>query len=633
MELISLFVSSSFVFVTTWLAGCLFSIPLLGNATLPSHVAFFTRLAIGYIVILVGTSLYHTGGYTIFIGVFIIYTAIVVLKRKELKQAFSTPFFAGWKHLLVGLAILPILLFLLLYRNGYFDGEIIYGSYQDNGIYTTVAEYLKITGKEVSSPWYQTLDLSADGVAKVYHYEDFWFMAYALSPLDVYNYVFTSVLTLFCFFGNMALCVSLNERCNISRWLVPVSFFLVLFNMCIPGARWTNYFDVNAFAYPRIAALPILLSLTFVSKRYQLRHVDSLALSVLILADVLFMPTLLASATLLCIFQWYLKRRWQNLNDLFFLVFMVGFFLTFYLLFGSMDNSSTTISPPGNRGYWYYFAKNIAAAHLKHLIFFFPSYLALLFLFFRRKGLDNYFKSFLGMLLTILVFSSFFTALMNNNVEGLQFTSLVHTTASAMLTLGCLVILWQLPETKRWRIHIRRILICFLFLQIIYGVFASTTLQHFRNFGVQASFLNHVKQKMEHLNKIGAAISNPEKATSYTIDPRICQYCNFLKQAGDAFWVNQLTVPATLEDISFIERTKAVEMSPFFRFMERLRAEDRFTNVEAAQLEFIKTYNVDFVVLEKGATIPELIIPCVKSSLKDDYSGTTVLFLYETCPN
>jgi len=65
--------------------------------------------------------------------------------------------------------------------------------------------------------------------------------------------------------------------------------------------------------------------------------------------------------------------------------------------------------------------------------------------------------------------------------------------------------------------------------------------------------------------------------------------------------------------------------------MQKLKVEGTYRGVEHAQMQFIERYNIDFVVVEKGAAVPQLIMDCVESSLTDAYSGTTVLFLYETC--
>jgi len=408
MELISLFATTSIVFLITWVIGCLFSIPLLGNLSLPPLVAFFIRLATGHIAICTVWSLWFTGGCTIFTGVATLYGAVVFLKRKEVTiRPLTSVLIADLKHLLAGLAILPLILLVLLYRSGWLDPEIIYASMQDHGIYTTLAEYLKITGVEVSSPWYQTFDVAADGVPKIYHYEDFWYLAFALdcrvggNPLDGYNYIFTSVVSLLNCFGNAALCVCLKERCEKKWWLLPLALGCVMFSFGIEGLRWTNNFDVNTMHYPKIAALPIWVAFGLAARRYGLRYADLLAFGALALSDLRFQPTILVSAGLLYSWLYWKTKSHEHLVAIAMLVGCAVFYYSFYLFFGSMDNSGGTIVRQGGDGWWFYFSKELAAALVKHFVFFFPAYFALAYLLFKRKNRHGFRLEYFGFLLVM----------------------------------------------------------------------------------------------------------------------------------------------------------------------------------------------------------------------------------------
>lgn len=638
MEITSIILSGYLAFVLTYLAGLPISLFFLSNNEYPVTVNFFIKLALGYILIPTVYSIFYTSGYTIFSGVAILLFLTLFLNKNNLDIKLDKVILNEWKLFTLAGLVLTLFISLQFYRNHYFDPNITFASMQDNGIYSTVAEYLKVTGIETSSPWYQLFDVSADGIAKVYHYEDFWYLAFVLDiykgmPLDVYNYVFTAVLPTINFFGYFALGVALSGNKWSAKYFIPISMGLVVFSMGIKDIQWTNYFDVNAFKYPKIASLPILLSLALISRRYGLKYMDSLAFGVLILVDTLFMPTILGVGGCYYLFKLYQTRNKENILQIGMLFFSILFFFTFYTLFASLDNSSVTSLYKGDKGYLYYFIKELVAALVKHFIFLFPVYLAVVYMWMNKQKLTIFQKEYFALLFGVLFFSAIGTALMTYNVEGFQFAVLVHTSASALMVLGSIIILWGLPSPEKKFNIFRKVVISLLALQIVYGVFATIELQQNRDSGVQTQFLEMAKNRLTGLNRLGVGISNPDNSNSFTIDPRICRYCNFLKQIGHGYWVNQLVLPISLDELPFKERSKAVELSPFFRFMNILKENKKMTTLEDAQVAFINNYNVDFAVIEKGAMVPIQIQRCVEKRFIDTYSGTTVLILKRPCSN
>lgn len=629
------FLTASFAFLTTYLAGWVVSAPILNNLVLPSPITFFVKLALGYLFVITAFSLYYTGGFTIMSGILLLILATAFLNRRDWRLPSKLPSVEGGL-LLSGLVVLALLFFFQCWRYGYFDEQYFHVTMQDNGIYATVAEYLKITGVETSSPWYQLVEVSADKLPKVYHFEDFWYLAFVLEflpekPLDVYNFTFTPVLGLIAFSGFNAVAISLCTKPKSVWWLMLPAFCCVLFSMIIPGLGWSVDLHSNVMKFPKIAAFPILLSLILVARHFNLKYLDALAFGAMIIADPILFPTILGTSVLLYSTLVWMNRSREDAICLILILFSVTFFFLFHQTVGSLVNSSQSNYMRGEESYFYSFAKNLTASHLRSFIFFFPGYLSALFLFQSRGSLSRYEQEAIALPIILISTAAFSRAFLSNNFEGFQFDILMQTPAAAFLLLGCLIILWQKTEEAPRTKLARKMLFLLVSAQLSYGVFSTVQSSFPKRLHVEKAFVWQVKEALKNRTKIGASIVNLETADSFTSDPRMCLFCNFLKHIGSGYWANQINLPASLEEVKFKERTNATELAPFFRFIQKLKKENRYTSYEDAQTQFIQTYNVDYVVVEKGANLPVQIEYCVEATFTDTLSWTRVLILNRFC--
>lgn len=630
-----IFFAASLAFLTTYLVGWAVSLPILKRVVLPTTVSFFLKLALGYLFIVTAFALYYTGGCTILTGIVLLFFATAFLNRKEWGFPWKLPQ-AEVGLLPVGLAVLLVLILFQCWRYGFFDEQFFHVTMQDNGIYATVAEYLKITGVETSSPWYQLIDVSSDELPKVYHFEDFWYLAFVLEflpeqPLDAYNFAFTPVLGVITFFGFNAFAITLDNKEKQWWWLMLPAFCCVLFSMIVPGLSWSVDLHTNVMKFPKIAAFPILLSLVFVARRYKMKYLDALAFGTMIIVDPILLPTVLGTAVLFYGVSFYLRRRREDAVCLNLVLFSTIFFFLFHHIFGSLVNSSQSNYVGGDEGYLYYFAKNLTASHLRSFIYFAPGYLAAIFLFKNRSSLKTHQQEAIALPILLISIAALSRAFFSDNIEGFQFDILLQTPAAAFLLLGCLTILrqntWHTAPTE----FQRKILILLISAQLSYGVLSTVVSSLPKRPAVEKTFVLQVKDALKDRSKIGAFIVNPETMNSFTADPRMCLFCNFLKHIGSGYWANQINLPESLDEVKFKERTNATELSPFFRFIQKQKKENRYSNYEDAQMQFIQASRVDFVVVEKGAAVPDGIMRCTESKISDSISGTTVLFLSRQC--
>ncbi len=643
LKILPLFSIAIVVFLVTYLIGSVFSIPIIGKKELPQPISAFIKLAVGYMAVPTIYSLYFTGGHTIFTGVLMLFLAIVFLNRKEWARL-AISLHVEKRMLLIGLAVLSGLVLFQCGRYGFFDEVYFHAYRQDNGIYATVAEYLKITGIESTSPWYQLAGGSTDGFGKVYHYEDFWYFAMVLDflperPMDLFNYVFSPALGVIQFFGVLALIISLAKTKKVDFFKIALAAGCVVFTMFVPysWAAWSSILHINILSFPKVAAVPILVPLVLISNKYCLNHLGAFAFGFIILSNPLFLPTIFGSAVVYYAVNYYFIRKKRTLFDIALVQIAAGYFFLYYFWQGSLDNTSAFEYSIGGQTYLYSFIKNIAASVLRHLIFFLPVYLTLCYLIWRNRKLLHYFEmEVLGLFTLILGFSSLTRGIMSNNFEGFQFDISVQTVVGAFLIVSCLFILKRVIQEKKKSKRLGKALFFILVAHFVYGVFFSNFFftQRFE-LGVEKTFVNEAKKALAGKNKIGVAITNTKKyllsefnlTAMIEADPRICLQCNFLKHVGSGYWANQLTVPSSLNELKYKERSTTVELSPFFRFMQKLKKENRYTNYEDAQLAFIKTYGVDFVVVENGSKIPDRIFELSTKVIEDPFSKTTLIIL------
>ena len=194
-----------------------------------------------------------------------------------------------------------------------------------------------------------------------------------------------------------------------------------------------------------------------------------------------------------------------------------------------------------------------------------------------------------------------------------------------MLFLGLVLYkLCQVPmlSARRW---------IFLTAYLVLAIPFFHTLLSFqqRDSVVSTSFLKTLSKSLEGKNRLGVFLPNPQYLDTYRADPRMCTFCNFLKLTGKRYWVNSISTPVDTLGLPFPDRTNAIMMSPFYRYANK--ESNRNSSLEVLQLSFIYDNQVDFVVVERGVNLPEILDVCVLKTVKDSISGHIVYILDKPC--
>lgn len=365
MEPIQFFLSACLMLALYWAAGSML-VALAGRgakAILLCEV--FSPIGTGLFGTTILVALYYTSGYTVMALALPAFGVILWLRRHEIRRISVKDFGLEWRHVAETMAALALLVLVQLYRNDYFNSEIISTGPHDFGIYSTVAEYLKITGIETSSPWYQLFEKVLTGLAKPYHYGDLWSLAllFDLSPavpIDNYIYVWIPLINAVLFSGFAAAFRMVSGRLG---WLGPVVAFMALFlNMYLEAWDWSWAFGWNAIIVPKTIIFTGSATLWWIAYRERAPYLDLLALGLMMVSNILMVPVITLVFT---IFYFVVKRKITYPALILICPLLIA---VVYDIFGSSDTSSVSSD---TQHYFFYFIKYATAGAVKFLLFFF----------------------------------------------------------------------------------------------------------------------------------------------------------------------------------------------------------------------------------------------------------------------
>ena len=623
MEPIQFFLSACLMLALYWAAGSLL-LPLLAEVQkLSSCARFFLQLVLGFFGTTILVALYYTSGYTVMALTLPAFGVILWLRRHEIRRISVKDFGVEWRHGAETLAALALLVLVQLYRNDYYNVEVVNTAAHDFSIFCSVTEYLKITGIETSSPWYQLFEESADGLAKPYHYGDLWSLAllFDLSPavpIDNYIYVWIPLINAVLFSGFAAVFRMVSGR---QGWLGPVVAFMALFlNMYMEVWDWSWAFGWNAVIVPKTIVFSAGAALWWIAYRERAPYLDILALWLMMVSYILMVPVITLAFT---IFYFVVRRRITY--PVLILICSLLIAIAYYL-FGSSDTSSVSSD---TQHYVYYFIKYAAAGTVKFLLFFLPIVFSLIVLYRSPKFLPDIDKKLILAFFSIALSSSFIYALLNPNVETFQFVRLVHTGIAQMGAVYAIALILRYLWNNVLSFH--RILLTVLFLQMFWGVFNTLFFKYDGEVWYDSLFLSEGRRVLENKNRIGLSVITIGSYGTFQADPRMCYSCNFLKKIGSGYWANQISIPEDMSKLEFPERRTAIELSPFYRFNEQYKREAPDYTFEKAQTAFINKHEVDFIVIEKGARHPAWLPNCTDTLLTDPVSGTILATLRRPC--
>ncbi len=597
----------------------------------------FLSSALGFFLCTSAYAVWHTKGYSILTFVFPAIALLVFANRKHASRGYFQHLLQEGRAFADILLISAVLVTVQLFRNDHFNPDMVSLGSLDFGVYATASEYLPVAGIEVSSPWYQLWEVSADGLAKPYHYTDLWGLAAILDfsrlrPSDGYVFVWIPVVNALLCGGLKAILSKVAAGAAVGWFAVVVAFSGLFLCMYIPNVEWSYGLAWNLIVSPKIAALGIGLAVWAVGRLCGIPWLDIFILCVIMFSDILMAPVLLFAFSAFYLVLLIRRLEPHGLKKNLLLGLGAASVFCFYAAAGSLSTSSLSTHPPGPEGYLYWFVKMLFASQIKYYLFFAPLLLTAWMLVRKHIRADNAEKQIFWAFLGLSLSGSVIQAIFNTNVESFQFVWATHT-LSAQLALVFSIALGIRELHLRQAVPKGAIYMVLLpaGVQLAFGVFNSSVIVHNRESRYTAGFIKAVETVLDDKNPMGVSVHDPGRYGTLTADPRMCYACNFLKKTGNHYWTNQISIPEDMNHLPYPERKTAIESSPFYRFKEKMRQNDPAYSFEKAQMEFINRYEVDFLVLEKDATPPRWLPHCTEQLIEDPESGTALVLLKRPC--
>ncbi|HMQ87562.1 MAG TPA: hypothetical protein PKB07_08250, partial [Flavilitoribacter sp.] len=402
-EIIQQLAGITVVLALSYAAGWLLWAPF-GPAGRDDALSCFGKLALGAVGLTTGFAVFHTGGRTVCLGFVLIYLGALLRINKGYSRTIKTQI--EWKALLLVFMAAFAYLVIQWLTNQYFNPAVASPGDEDYGIYAATAEYLKRTGIERPSPWYELSGIAATTLAEPYHYPDLWLAAItqsgSLSSLSSYNYVYLPVVCGICFAANRAV-ITRYFKGKLKVFLI--SFFAIYFPAIFWGWTFSGGYNCPVFIWAKAAmAYWMLAGALMLVREKNGRRPAFMLLSGLPVLNAVYAPVV--GIFFLVTAGWSLfknsRKRSGFLADLLVPALVAGFLVGFYAFFGDLVIGSENARIPAGEYAWRS-VRGWSAAVIKHLVFVWPLFLLAAALFYRDRTRIKAEGKFLGTWLILVL--------------------------------------------------------------------------------------------------------------------------------------------------------------------------------------------------------------------------------------
>ncbi|MCI5056774.1 MAG: hypothetical protein MRY83_11740 [Flavobacteriales bacterium] len=618
---IDLFIELWLIAIMIYLLGhiCVSLFPAISTSN--AYLSLFSKLCCGVFLWSTIVACYFTDFHSILTLNFIALAILGWLFRSEIKLGKRLYYFE-WKELLTFLTLMLLVVLIQAFRTGELNTDMLeYLSDVDYGVYTAVAKYLPLFGTETSAPWYNYFEESTDYLPRPYHYTDLWLLscflpAMSFNPQTEYVLAFIPFLTSIFIIGNIAIFKAIQKEATTSFLPFILVTGLSFYNAYFWIEYWSHNFMIHSILLsPKIFPMILLSQIAILSLLNKQKLLFAFLYSAIPIQSILDVPVILPG-----IFLWLLIEIFYFKNKIprwaLFIPIVTGLtIILFYRIYGHFSNSSGFLTVE-LFNYLFQTIRGLFSAIIKFIIYNITT-LLFMYLVLRKMQLTQTEKSILWVLLFTFSSCIFAKALFNNLGDADQFFNL----AANPLTTLALTILFSI----RWKSSIpfqklEKVLLSWI---IIVPLGMSLFVFQQRDQKVDTTFMFKIHEFFGEDEHIGLAIANRRHITTYTEDPRICKFCNFLSLVGQGSWALRIDAGEQL----FPERETAVALSPFTVFINKEKEAGRFENLALTQLKFAKKYCAPFLIVESGAKVPETFRPYIEESFSDPVSGVQFLIL------
>lgn len=616
-------------YLLTYMAGS--AVLALSGDTEKSMRNEFRKHAFGVWLLIAVWSVWHTGGYTLSLGLVLVAGFALYEYRPKCQPAFV---FNG-TGLLLHLGLL-LLFFSLLYVQVYdpVSGALRYYTI-DLPAQATLVEKLNWTGLESThTDFYFQIPLR-----NLYHYGDLWFPALFSRLLDVR--AMPSVYFIYGTIGATAVtggALALAEQLRDGRKMTRTDILLALGFIGLSGisfyvpktgwldARWGEYFTM--IGQPKLYWVVMSVLYSVLSLHRKDLYGCTLAILTAVVLYMVAAPALLTGWLALVLYHQVTGRiGWAEVAKLMFPVLGLLAFLLVYML---LNREITTTSATGLPGSVVSRILSGDSRFLKDVVYTFlytsvrlliAGWPFLLILALGRKPVRQQAQLipvllFLlaGMVGAVGAYSLFF-----HNVDGFQFWTVPYAGLSAIFVL-CLLLSTPLPAWFKLTV---------LGLCWYQNTYVYTDKQHtYRTYAYDKPFVQKILE--ETGTDGGSAIAVLRKPVRQAYDPLWSsdpnQYFPYdlLKWTLNDYHPYNLSLLDTelQDDPAWADFQRAyIRHSTFSIFVSRSRRAGTFVSAEQSQLDFIREARIRFLLIEPGARPNTRLDPVIAKTFTDPRTG------------
>ena len=622
-----------------------------------SFTEAFYSLAFGILSVSTLTALFMTGGVTI-LSVYLLMGAILYYQHRQQLLCPDQSLIYQSSNSVIIISIFIGLLFVYLWSFlsiGQFDDfpfHIPDGSslsQNDYIINTMRSYYIAQTGEENYYHVLNQLDPAYHGT-KPYHYLEFWttvFTSYCMSGLVAVHFklVVVPLYYLTAFVGVLAL----MERYLMVRWTYVCLAMILMFcaGLYLPFYRGIlNDFSLPIFSY-RFKMAPYYLFMFACLIEYgRGNYRGSIwALLGLCVATIVAVPAVVGGVALFIVYRLITKDK-SALSLILQLFVGCAAIVLFYSITGSQElnirPNAGTSELMNNLGSLFFddlpvkFA-TIFKTLLEELVIYIPI-IVIGMAVLRSSKIREFDYRGLAVLVGGILFSGACAyALFYDQKDGAQiFYNVANPLLNVILIWGIIKLMSYDHNWTKEALNFRNgyvlssacIFVLLISLQLHKAIKRNVVPAAWSAPSYSDQYLNEIKSYVlsdDHIT-IGAAIKGGQDYTSsyswQTAAYTLGYYLAFMENGAIAIQISDYDIPND-DGQDLIDR----ESSLFYRYVEGQKAAGAFEGVAGSQLQFIETYDLDFIIVSKNGNMPTEINDIAKNVIIDPISGERFIIL------
>jgi hypothetical protein len=438
----------------------------------------------------------------------------------------------------------------------------------------------------------------------------------------------------------VGLCAIYESFTNVDIKAKVISFLFLLFSgLSLQDFQYISFFNAlgvfsrNIFNYPKLSAvyLFLILSILFFSRQ---KHEQGLycllALPVVFISTA---PSILTSVFIYSFVQ-YLSLRSDKrhfFNIALFSITTASFIAGFYYMFGSqgihlqeaakvdsllskMDTIKTAVNI-------------IGGTTIQFFILYFPIIVTLL-LSYKMNVNFFYLKKFspVWLIPLIYIFSLMSWAFLNFMPDAVQLFS--NITVSLLNICSFIIVAVVLSNSFSYS---KKIIALSSVVLMVALSSINTCKEQIRQLSHSPEYLKSVFIKLNGINPIGGYIQDKEVYSSiFTKNSNFAALGLYLSSIGSVYHTISLSVfdiPLIPTDRYYSSEKGMVEATTFYKYVHQEKERGKFKNISEYQVDFINTYNLDYIIVSKKVQLSPLIQSKVKEQIVDSLTGERFLFL------